>query len=125
MKIFRLPARRTSRSCSLRESRSLYRRDGDVLSLQSRLLANDPEAVLDVQNRVRGPEGYGIWASQGYGTVILFPKSAIATEEELKNVLSFYDSLMSPELANLMYWESRAPTIPYRMAKRWRWMLLS
>lgn len=77
---------------------------GDVLSLQSRLLANDPEAVLDVQNRVRGPEGFGIWASQGYGTVILFPKSAIATEEELKNVLSFYDALMSPELANLMYW---------------------
>lgn len=77
---------------------------GDVLSLESRLLANDPKAVLDVQNRVLGPEGYGIWASQGYGTVILFPKSAIATEEELKSVLSFYDALMSPELANLMYW---------------------
>ena len=60
--------------------------------------------MLDVHNRVLGPEGYGIWASQGYGTVILFPKSAIATEEELKSVLSFYDALMSPELANLMYW---------------------
>ena len=38
---------------------------GDVLSLESKLLANDPDAVLDVHNRVLGPEGYGIWASQG------------------------------------------------------------
>lgn len=77
---------------------------GDVLSLESRLLANDPTAELDVHNRVLGPQGYGIWTSQGYGTVILFPKSAIATEEELRKVLTFFDALMSPELANLIYW---------------------
>ncbi|GAE04101.1 lipoprotein [Paenibacillus sp. JCM 10914] len=39
---------------------------GDVLTLESRLRANDKSATLDVHNRVRGPEKYGIWASQGY-----------------------------------------------------------
>ncbi|MUG64509.1 extracellular solute-binding protein [Paenibacillus campinasensis] len=77
---------------------------GDVITLESKLKQHDPSAVLDVHNRILGPEGYGIWANQGYGTVVLFPKSAIATEEELRQVLSFYDQLMSPELANLIYW---------------------
>lgn len=76
----------------------------DVLSLEAKLKANDPDAVLDVHNRVRGPNGYGVWATQGYGTVVLFPKSAIPTEAELKEVLAFYNELMSAELANYMYW---------------------
>lgn len=77
---------------------------GDVITLEAKLKQYEPDAVLDVHNRVLGPQGYGIWANQGYGSVVLFPKSAIATEEELKQVLSFFDQLMSPELANLIYW---------------------
>lgn len=77
---------------------------GDVLSLEARLKANDPDAVLDVHNRVLGPNGYGIWATQGYGTVVLFPKSALPSEAELREVLAFYNELMSPELANYIYW---------------------
>ena len=35
---------------------------------------------------------------------MLFPKSAIKTEEELKKILGFFDKMMTPEVANLMYW---------------------
>ncbi|MFC3341705.1 extracellular solute-binding protein [Paenibacillus abyssi] len=77
---------------------------GDIISLEAKLKTNNPTASLDVHNRVHGPKGYGVWAAQGYGTVVLFPKSAVRTEEELKKVLSFFDQLMSPEVANLIYW---------------------
>jgi putative aldouronate transport system substrate-binding protein len=77
---------------------------GDVLNLNTKAQAINPAAELDVQNRIKGPKGYGIWAIPGYGSVVLFPKTAIPTETELKEVLQFFDSLMSPELANLIYW---------------------
>ncbi|WP_199621112.1 extracellular solute-binding protein [Paenibacillus alkalitolerans] len=78
---------------------------GDVSSLDKKLTDVNPNAVLDVQNKIEGgPNGYGVWSVPGYGSVVLFPKSAIKSEEELKDVLAFYDQLMSSELANLIYW---------------------
>ncbi|WP_426446458.1 extracellular solute-binding protein [Paenibacillus sp. S-38] len=62
-----------------------------------------PETKLDVVNRIMGPTGkHGVWSVPGYGNVVLFPKTAVKTEEELKKVLSFFDGLMSPELYNLV-----------------------
>ncbi|TLS49221.1 extracellular solute-binding protein [Paenibacillus antri] len=78
---------------------------GDVVSLDSKITEVNPNALLDVQNKINGPDGkFGIWAIPGYGSVVLFPKSAVKSEDELKNILAFYDKLMSPELANLIYW---------------------
>lgn len=77
---------------------------GDVITLQAKLSEADPQAELDVNNRIAGPQGYRVWAGEGYGTVVLFAKSANRTEAELDAVLSFFDQLMSAELANLLYW---------------------
>lgn len=77
---------------------------GDVIPLESKLKEVNPQANLDVVNRIKGPQGYGIWAGQGYGTIVLFPKSAIGTEEELLDILAFFDQLMSPDIVNLLYW---------------------
>lgn len=77
---------------------------GDVQSLSEKVQAVNPAGELDLQNRIEGPKGTGIWSTAGYGSVTLFPKSAIKTEDELKQVLSFFDQLMSPELANLILW---------------------
>lgn len=76
----------------------------DVVSLNAKLLKENPNAELDVQNRISGDKGYGIWSTPGFGSVVLFPKSAIATEEQLREVLTFFDRLMEPDLANLLYW---------------------
>jgi len=77
----------------------------DVVSLDAKITEVNANALLDVQNRIAGPNGgFGIWAIPGYGSVVLFPKSAVKDEGELKNILAFYDKLMSPELANLIYW---------------------
>ncbi|WP_449537508.1 extracellular solute-binding protein [Ferdinandcohnia sp. Marseille-Q9671] len=78
---------------------------GDITSIHRDTVELNPDATFDVQNVITGPDGdYGIWALPGYGNVVLFPKSAVETEEELKEILSFFDYLMSPEGANLLFW---------------------
>jgi len=77
---------------------------GDVITLQAKLRETDPDAELDVVNRIAGPHGYRIWAGEGYGTAVLFPRASNRTEAELDAVLSLFDRLMSAELANLLYW---------------------
>lgn len=77
----------------------------DVNSLNKDLVKNVPSAVIDVQNIVTGPSGVkASWSIPGYNNIVLFPKGAIKDEEQLKKVLSFFDKLMTPEVANLMYW---------------------
>ncbi|AEI46307.1 extracellular solute-binding protein [Paenibacillus mucilaginosus] len=76
----------------------------DSQSLYQKLITVNPNMKLDVANRITGPEGKaGIWAIPGYGSAVLFPKSAVKTEAELKQILSFYDKLMGAELGNLIY----------------------
>lgn len=77
---------------------------GDVYNLQIKATEVNPLAVFDVHNRIAGPKGERAWASMGFGTVVLFPTSSIQTEEELREVLSFFDKLMEPEFANLLRW---------------------
>ncbi|MDL4843252.1 extracellular solute-binding protein [Aquibacillus sp. LR5S19] len=78
---------------------------GDVISLYKDTIELNPDAEFDVQNNIKGPDGeFGVWAIPGFGSGVVFPKSAVKTEEELKEILAFYDSMMSTELANLSYW---------------------
>ncbi|THF83490.1 extracellular solute-binding protein [Cohnella fermenti] len=77
----------------------------DVDSLNKDLVKNVPTAVVETQALIKGPNGeLSTWAIPGYNNVILFPKSAIKDEAELKGVLAFFDQMMTPEVANVMYW---------------------
>lgn len=76
---------------------------GDVNTMADKTGANSKEAVYDVENRITGTNGkLGIWAVPGYSNAVVFPKSAIKTEAELKKVLAFCDKLFDPEIANLL-----------------------
>ncbi len=78
---------------------------GDVLSLYNDALALNPDVEFAVTNRIVKPDGKeGIWSIPGYGTVVLFPKTAIKDEAELRKVLSFFDKLMTHEASNLITW---------------------
>jgi putative aldouronate transport system substrate-binding protein len=77
---------------------------GDVNSLQLRAREAESGAVFDVHNRIAGPLGERVWATTGYGTLVLFPKSSVANEDELADILTFFDRLMEPETANLLRW---------------------
>lgn len=77
----------------------------DVQQLYTGLSQVQPDAKLDVHNQVKGSSGeFTVFSGPGFNHPYLFPKSAIKSEEELKQVLAFMDGLMSPEIANLLYW---------------------
>ncbi|GAB2557011.1 putative aldouronate transport system substrate-binding protein [Gracilibacillus alcaliphilus] len=77
----------------------------DVVSLYHDATAINPDVELDVHNYVEGPHGeYGIWSIPGYGSLVMFPKSSVETEDDLKKILGFFDQLMDPEVMNYAYW---------------------
>ena len=77
----------------------------DVLGLHRDAIELNPDLVFDVHNYVAGPSGeFTVWSNPGYNNEIVFPKSAIKTEEELKGILAFFDKMMTPELSNLVQW---------------------
>ncbi|AOZ93096.1 extracellular solute-binding protein [Paenibacillus crassostreae] len=77
----------------------------DIDSLNKDLIKNFPDAVLDTHSMVAGPDGnFAQWMIPGYNNVVLFPKSAVKDEAELKKILAFFDQMMTPEISNLMYW---------------------
>ncbi len=77
----------------------------DVNSLVKDLVKNIPTAEVDVHSMVAGPDGqFASWAIPGYNNVVLFPKTAVKDEAELKKILAFFDKMMTAEVANMMYW---------------------
>lgn len=77
----------------------------DVGSLYNDAKELEPNIEYDVHNYIEGPHGeFATWSIPGFGSLFLFPKSATETEEELRKILAFYDKMMGPEVANLLYW---------------------
>ncbi|MFC4598324.1 extracellular solute-binding protein [Cohnella hongkongensis] len=77
----------------------------DVNALEKDLVKNVPDAVVDTHALVKGPSGQATtWSIPGYNNVVLFPKSAVKDEAELKKILAFFDRLMTPEAATTMFW---------------------
>lgn len=77
----------------------------DILQMYNDAIELNPDLEFDVHNFVAGPSGeFTVWSNPGYNNEILFPKSAIKTEEELKDILAFFDLMMTPELSNLVQW---------------------
>jgi putative aldouronate transport system substrate-binding protein len=75
----------------------------DVGTMQDKTEKTVPGANFDVANNILSPNGKpATWALPGYGTLVMFPKTAVKTEDELKQILAFFDKVWSPEIANLM-----------------------
>ncbi|WP_342437160.1 extracellular solute-binding protein [Paenibacillus sp. FSL L8-0436] len=74
----------------------------DVQRLSSEAQAINPAAEFTLINRIMGPNGYKVWSIPNYNGLYLFSKKAIATEQELKQVLGFFDRTMDRDVANLM-----------------------
>lgn len=74
----------------------------DVQRLSIEARAINPEAEFTLVNRIEGPEGYKVWSIPNYNGLFLFSKKAIPTEQELKDILQFFDRTMDKDVANLM-----------------------
>jgi putative aldouronate transport system substrate-binding protein len=76
---------------------------GTVKTLQDRTSAKIQGASYEVTNNIKGTDGkVSTWSLSGYGTLVVFPKSSIQTEMELKRILEVMDKFYSPEIANLL-----------------------
>ncbi|MCS7460852.1 extracellular solute-binding protein [Paenibacillus doosanensis] len=71
-------------------------------SMQYRIQKLNPEAVVDIANRIQGPKGERIWGGGGFGGLFLFPKASIKTEAELRGVLAFFNNLLAEDVNNLL-----------------------
>ncbi|WP_248928310.1 extracellular solute-binding protein [Paenibacillus hamazuiensis] len=71
-------------------------------SIQSRLQETNPDAKVEIQNRIRGPKGERAWGGTGIGGLLLFPKASVKTESELKQVLAFFEKTLSKDVNNLI-----------------------
>ncbi|ULL20067.1 extracellular solute-binding protein [Paenibacillus sp. H1-7] len=76
----------------------------DVLTIQDKTSKNNKDAQFEVVNQITSPSNAKptTWGIPGYGTLVVFPKSAVKTEGELKQILAFYDKFYTPEIANLL-----------------------
>ncbi|WP_282938601.1 extracellular solute-binding protein [Paenibacillus sp. RC67] len=71
-------------------------------SVQYRIQKVNKDADVDILNRIKGPKGERIWGGSGFGGLFLFPKSSIKNEAELRDVLGFFNSLLSENVNNLL-----------------------
>jgi putative aldouronate transport system substrate-binding protein len=76
---------------------------GDVKNMHDKTKVNVPDAVFEVTNEITDKDGKKVtWGLSGYGTVVLFPKSSVKNEKELKAILGVFDKFYSPEIADLL-----------------------
>jgi putative aldouronate transport system substrate-binding protein len=74
----------------------------DVQRLADAAQLINPQARFALINRIKGPQGYKIWSIPNYNGLYLFSKKAIKAEDELLEVLRFFDRSMEKDVANLM-----------------------
>jgi putative aldouronate transport system substrate-binding protein len=76
---------------------------GDGKTMQEKTEKNFPNAVFDVSNDLKGPDGkQTTWGTSGYGTMLMFPKTSVKSEAELKGILSVFDKFWSTEVADAL-----------------------
>lgn len=75
----------------------------DVKTMYDKTKPNFPDVAYDVSNDLKGPDGKKtMWGTGGYGTMVLFPKSSVKNEAELKSILGVFDKFWDKEVANLL-----------------------
>jgi len=74
----------------------------DVQRLSVELKAIHPQGRLTLVNRIEGASGNRVWSIPNYNGLYLFSRKAIASEEELRQTLAFFNRTMDKDVANLM-----------------------
>jgi putative aldouronate transport system substrate-binding protein len=75
-----------------------------ILTFETRVKSHNPNAVMDAFSIVEGPKGKLINGERGSNGILMFPKSSVKTEADLKQLLSFVDKLSDKPMADLLEW---------------------
>ncbi|MBB6734457.1 extracellular solute-binding protein [Cohnella zeiphila] len=60
-----------------------------------------PDAKIGFVAGLEGPKGVKLPANSGYYGEFMFPKSSVKSEADLKNILSYFDKVLDPEVEKL------------------------
>ncbi|NHN30466.1 extracellular solute-binding protein [Paenibacillus agricola] len=75
-----------------------------ILTFETRVKSHNPNAVTDAFSIVEGPKGKLINGERGSNGILMFPKSSVKTEADLKQLLGFIDKLSDKPMADLLEW---------------------
>ncbi|WP_240415916.1 extracellular solute-binding protein [Paenibacillus periandrae] len=75
-----------------------------ILTFETRVKSHNPNAVMDAFSIVEGPKGKFINGERGSNGILMFPKSSVKTEADLKQLLGFIDKLSDKPMADLLEW---------------------
>ncbi|WP_168119875.1 extracellular solute-binding protein [Paenibacillus sp. HB172176] len=74
----------------------------DGKNIENNIKKVDPDAEINLLNRIAGPMGDRTRAGAGYLGMFMIPKTSVKTEAELKRILSFFDRVSEKDIQNLM-----------------------
>lgn len=74
--------------------------DGKVI--EDNVKKVDPDAKINLLNRISGPLGDRTRAGSGYLGMYMIPKTSVKTEEELKQILAYFDKVSEKDIQNMM-----------------------
>jgi putative aldouronate transport system substrate-binding protein len=76
----------------------------DAPDLYSSVIKAFPEAKMDIIGSVKGASEERPRGGTGYNGMIMFPKSSVKTEADLKKVLAFFDKMTDQKMVDLLGW---------------------
>ncbi len=75
--------------------------DGVTTALYADLKKLNPNAVLDITTGLRGPKGEYSLGGAAFAGTLMFPKSSVKTEQDLKDMLQFFDKMTDQAMIDL------------------------
>jgi putative aldouronate transport system substrate-binding protein len=77
----------------------------NLLPYQSRIQSHNPNAKLDAVSVLAGPTGVKkVQSDRGSNGILMFPKSSVKTEADLKQLLGFLDKMNDKTMIDLLEW---------------------
>jgi len=75
-----------------------------VMRMYNRMKETEPDVELGVFSLLEGPHGKRVPAGGGHNGIFVFPKSSIKTEQELLDILGFFEKLQEEPMHTLFKW---------------------
>ncbi|MGO4374427.1 sugar ABC transporter permease, partial [Paenibacillus sp. MCAF20] len=74
----------------------------DGKNIEDNIKKVDPNAKINLLNRIAGPSGDRTRAGSGYLGMYMIPKTSVKTEAELQQILAYFDKVSEKDNQNLM-----------------------
>jgi len=82
----------------------IHNTSNTVTIFGARVKNQKSDSEVDFFSRLTGPKGERIRAEAGSNGFLAFPKASVKTEEELKQILAFFEKMNDEEMATLFHW---------------------